>query len=86
MLGIVIIACIIVWEHVIVEVVIVSHANEEDAFGDPACYTICTKPVGDLIKRALEVLDLLVERYSTHLQKIDHWDLLLKCIFYFLTS
>ena len=57
----------VIGHEVVVQVVIAAHSHEKYAFGKGLCYIRCSQIVCNSIKCVLEVLKLLIKRYSTNL-------------------
>lgn len=70
---------VVIGHEIVVEVVIATHPHKEDALTQSLCRIWCTQTVRDLIKCALEVLDLLVKRNATnlyvHVQQTPYHDI-----------
>lgn len=58
---------VVIRHEVVVEVVIAAHPNKENGVSQSLTHILRTKIAFDLLKSALEVLDLLVERDTTDL-------------------
>lgn len=67
--SIVLISSGVIWHKIVIEVVVASHSHKEYAPSDGFSHLPCPYIVTNLIQRVLEVSDLLIERYATHLIK-----------------
>lgn len=61
---------VVIRHEVVVEVVVATHPDKEDALGQGLSHIRCTEAIRDLIEGALKVLDLLVKWDSANLHNI----------------